>query len=96
MTTGLNQMVESSLPGPGASVLSKASPAFARKLNAFSPQFLKDFSRSGVTVNGHTIGQSAAPATSFRRRRAAFPKAPGLRGKPASGRRRDAVSGCLR
>lgn len=96
MTTGLNQMVESSLPGPGASVLSKASPAFARKLNAFSPQFLKDFSRSGVTVNGHTIGQNAGTGNLLQAEAGRLLKGPGLRGKPASGRRRDAVSGGLR
>ena len=44
-------------PGSGASLVSGVSPQFAAKLNAFSEQFLKDFYRNGVTVNGRLIGR---------------------------------------
>lgn len=33
-----------------------ASPALIRKCNFFSDQFLKDFARRGITINGHRIG----------------------------------------
>ena len=56
---GLNATVRSTPPGNGASALSRldgASPELIRKCNFFSDQFLKDFARSGITVNGHRIG----------------------------------------
>ena len=49
--------VTSTPPGSGASLYLNASPQFAAKLSAFSEQFLKDFYRNGVTVNGHLIGR---------------------------------------
>lgn len=59
MLGGLNATVQSTPPGNGASALSRqdlASPELIRKCNCFSGQFLKDFARSGITINGHRIG----------------------------------------
>ena len=59
MQDGLNATVQSTPPGNGASALSRqdlASPELIRKCNCFSGQFLKDFARSGITINGHRIG----------------------------------------
>ena len=59
---GLNATVRSTPPGNGASALSRldgASPELIRKCNFFSDQFLKDFARSGITVNGHSYEDPA-------------------------------------
>lgn len=59
MLDGLNATVLSTPPGNGAAALSGqdlASPALIRKCNFFSDQFLKDFARRGITINGHRIG----------------------------------------
>lgn len=59
MLDGLNATVLSTPPGNGATALSGqdlASPALIRKCNFFSDQFLKDFARRGITINGHRIG----------------------------------------
>ena len=59
MLDGLNAAVLSAPPGNGAAALSGqdlASPALIRKCNFFSDQFLKDFARRGITINGHRIG----------------------------------------
>ena len=59
MLDGLNATVLSTPPGNGAATLSGqdlASPALIRKCNFFSDQFLKDFARRGITINGHRIG----------------------------------------
>ena len=59
MQDGLNATVRSTPPGNGAAALSGqdlASPALIRKCNFFSDQFLKDFARRGITINGHRIG----------------------------------------
>ena len=56
---GLNATVLSSPPGNGATALSRedlASPELIRKCNYFSDQFLKDFARNGITINGHKFG----------------------------------------
>lgn len=59
MQDGLNATVRSTLPGNGAAALSRqdlASPELIRKCNCFSDQFIKDFARSGITINGHRFG----------------------------------------
>ena len=59
MQDGLNATVLSSPPGNGATALSRedlASPELIRKCNYFSDQFLKDFARNGITINGHKFG----------------------------------------
>ncbi|WP_302260747.1 MULTISPECIES: hypothetical protein [Desulfovibrio] len=59
MQDGLNATVLSSPPGNGAVTLSRedlASPELIRKCNYFSDQFLKDFARNGITINGHKFG----------------------------------------
>ena len=59
MLDGLNATVLSTPLGNGAAALSGqdlASPALIRKCNFFSDQFLKDFARRGITINGHRIG----------------------------------------
>lgn len=59
MQDGLNATVRSTPPGNGAAALSRqdlASPELIRKCNCFSDQFLKDFARSGITINGHRFG----------------------------------------
>lgn len=56
---GLNATVRSTPPGNGAAALSRqdlASPELIRKCNCFSDQFIKDFARSGITINGHRFG----------------------------------------
>ena len=59
MLDGLNATVRSTPPGNGAAALSRqdlASPELIRKCNCFSDQFIKDFARSGITINGHRFG----------------------------------------
>lgn len=59
MQDGLNATVRSTPPGNGAAALSRqdlASPELIRKCNCFSDQFIKDFARSGITINGHRFG----------------------------------------
>ena len=59
MLDGLNATVLSTPPGNGAAALSRqdlASPELIRKCNCFSDQFIKDFARSGITINGHRFG----------------------------------------
>ncbi len=59
MLDGLNATVLSTPPGNGASALpphGEPSSALVRKCNFFSDQFLKDFARRGITINGHRIG----------------------------------------
>lgn len=59
MQDGLNATVRSTPPGNGAAALSRqdlASPELIRKCNCFSYQFIKDFARSGITINGHRFG----------------------------------------
>ena len=59
MQDGLNATVRSPPPGNGAAALSRqdlASPELIRKCNCFSDQFIKDFARSGITINGHRFG----------------------------------------
>ena len=59
MQDGLNATVRSTSPGNGAAALSRqdlASPELIRKCNCFSDQFIKDFARSGITINGHRFG----------------------------------------
>lgn len=59
MQDGLNATVQSTPPGNGAAALSRqdlASPELIRKCNCFSDQFIKDFARSGITINGHRFG----------------------------------------
>jgi len=59
MQDGLNATVLSYPPGNGATALSRedlASPELIRKCNYFSDQFLKDFARNGITINGHKFG----------------------------------------
>lgn len=59
MQDGLNATVRSTPPGNGAAALSGqdlASPELIRKCNCFSDQFIKDFARSGITINGHRFG----------------------------------------
>lgn len=59
MQDGLNAIVRSTPPGNGAAALSRqdlASPELIRKCNCFSDQFIKDFARSGITINGHRFG----------------------------------------
>lgn len=59
MQDGLNATVRSTPLGNGAAALSRqdlASPELIRKCNCFSDQFIKDFARSGITINGHRFG----------------------------------------
>lgn len=59
MQDGLNATVQSTPPGNGAAALSRedmVSPELIRKCNCFSDQFIKDFARSGITINGHKFG----------------------------------------
>lgn len=59
MQDGLNATVRSTSPGNGAAALSRqdlASPELIRKCNCFSDQFIKDFARSGITINEHRFG----------------------------------------
>ena len=59
MQDGLNATVRATPPGNGAAALSRqdlASPELIRKCNCFSDQFIKDFARSGITINGHRFG----------------------------------------
>lgn len=59
MQDGLNATVRSTPPGNGAAALSRqdlASPELIRKCNCFSDQFIKDFARSGITINGNRFG----------------------------------------
>lgn len=59
LADGLDLSVRSTPPGNGASALpphADPSPDLVRKCNCFSDQFLKDFVRSGITVNGLRIG----------------------------------------
>ena len=59
MQDGLNATVRSTPPGNGAAALSRqdlASPELIRKCNCFSDKFIKDFARSGITINGHRFG----------------------------------------
>lgn len=59
MLDGLNATVRSTPPGNGAAALSRedlVSPELIRKCNCFSDQFIKDFARSGITINGRRFG----------------------------------------
>lgn len=59
MQDGLNATVLSSPPGNGATALSMqepASPGLISKCNYFSDQFIRDFARNGITINGHRFG----------------------------------------
>ena len=59
LTLPEGQAFDMAPPGNGAAALSGqdlASPALIRKCNFFSDQFLKDFARRGITINGHRIG----------------------------------------
>ena len=56
MTRGFNQQLSKTPPGNGSDVLPTASPALKQKMDLFSQQFLLDFFRNGVVINGTRIG----------------------------------------